>query len=120
MLHCQVEEIRASEDRPDRSRDCFSTRGHDGRATGMDEKNQVTEQMPASIGRYKVLEVVGFGAMGAVYRAVDPVIKRTLAIKAIRLDIPKQSPQYRAFIERFYREAEISGTLSHPNIVTLF
>jgi TonB family protein len=86
----------------------------------MDEKSHVTAEMPASIGRYKVLEVVGFGAMGAVYRAVDPVIKRTLAIKTIRLDIPRQSPQYRSFIDRFWKEAEISGTLSHPNIVTLF
>ena len=58
--------------------------------------------------------------MGAVYRAFDPLIKRTLAIKTIRLDIPRQSPQYRSFIERFYQEARISGTLSHPNIVTLF
>src|SRR5262245_3894094 len=86
----------------------------------MDENSHLTDQMPAAIGRYKVLEVVGFGAMGAVYRAVDPVIKRTLAIKTIRLDIPRQSPQYRSFIERFYKEAEISGTLSHPNIVTIF
>ena len=58
--------------------------------------------------------------MGAVYKAFDPLIKRTLAIKTIRLDIPRQSPQYKSFIERFYHEARISGTLSHPNIVTLF
>jgi TonB family protein len=58
--------------------------------------------------------------MGAVYRAFDPLIKRTLAIKTIRLDIPRQSPQYTSFIDRFYHEARISGTLSHPNIVTLF
>ena len=49
-----------------------------------------------------------------------PLIKRTLAIKTIRLDIPRQSPQYKSFIERFYHEARISGTLSHSNIVTLF
>ncbi|HKC14084.1 MAG TPA: TonB family protein [Vicinamibacteria bacterium] len=76
--------------------------------------------MPQSIGRYKVQESIGFGAMGAVYKAFDPLIKRTLAIKTIRLDIPRQSPQYKSFIERFYHEARISGTLSHPNIVTLF
>ena len=58
--------------------------------------------------------------MGAVYKAFDPLIKRTLAIKTIRLDIPRQSPQHQAFIERFYQEARISGTLSHPSIVTLF
>jgi serine/threonine-protein kinase len=86
----------------------------------MDDNNRSTEQMPQSIGRYKVQESIGFGAMGAVYKAFDPLIKRTLAIKTIRLDIPRQSPQYKSFIERFYHEARISGTLSHPNIVTLF
>ncbi len=78
------------------------------------------EQMPHTIGRYQIQESIGYGAMGAVYKAFDPLIKRTLAIKTIRLDIPKQSPQYKSFIERFYHEARISGTLSHPNIVTLF
>jgi TonB family protein len=85
----------------------------------MDENNLV-DQIPPTIGRYKVVQGIGFGAMGAVYKAFDPLIKRTLAIKTIRLDIPRQSPQYKSFIERFYHEARVSGTLSHPNIVTLF
>src|SRR6266705_5050293 len=85
----------------------------------MDENNLV-DQIPPTIGRYRVVQGIGFGAMGAVYKAFDPLIKRTLAIKTIRLDIPRQSPQYKSFIERFYHEARISGTLSHPNIVTLF
>ena len=86
----------------------------------MDETTQLAEQMPSKIGRYTVQECVGYGAMGAVYKAFDPLIKRTLAIKTIRLDIPRSAPQYRSFIERFQHEARISGTLSHPNIVTLF
>jgi serine/threonine-protein kinase len=86
----------------------------------MDDKNQNPEQMPQTIGRYQIAGSIGYGAMGAVYKAFDPLIKRTLAIKTIRLDIPRQSPQYKSFIERFYHEARISGTLSHPNIVTLF
>src|SRR6266571_4178038 len=85
----------------------------------MDENNLV-DQIPPTIGRYKVVQGIGFGAMGAVYKAFDPLIKRTLAIKTIRLDIPRQSPQYKSFIERFHHEAQVSGTLSHPNIVTLF
>src|SRR5437867_8032198 len=85
----------------------------------MDENNLV-DQIPPTIGRYRVVQGIGFGAMGAVYKAFDPLIKRTLAIKTIRLDIPRQSPQYKSFIERFYHEARVSGTLSHPNIVTLF
>jgi serine/threonine-protein kinase len=86
----------------------------------MDQKSGLGEQMPTSIGRYQVQGGIGYGAMGAVYKAFDPLIKRTLAIKTIRLDIPRNSPQYKSFIERFYHEARISGTLSHPNIVTLF
>src|SRR4051812_5666157 len=84
------------------------------------DDTRATDQMPQTIGRYQIQESVGFGAMGAVYKAFDPLIKRTLAIKTIRLDIPRQSAQYKSFIERFYHEARISGTLSHPNIVTLF
>src|SRR5262249_54857917 len=94
--------------------------GGRGLANAMDEKSQVSEQMPQTIGRYQILGSIGYGAMGAVYKAFAPLIKRTLAIKTIRLDIPRQSPQYKSFIERFYHEARISGTLSHPNIVTLF
>lgn len=90
-----------------------------GRAMS-DEKTPTREEVPATIGRYQITGTLGFGAMGAVYKAFDPLIKRTLAIKTIRLDIPRNSPQHQAFIERFYQEARISGTLSHPNIVTLF
>jgi TonB family protein len=85
-----------------------------------DERTSTRGEIPASIGRYQIARALGFGAMGTVYKAFDPLIKRTLAIKTIRLDIPRSSPQHRAFIERFYQEARISGTLSHPNIVTLF
>jgi TonB family protein len=86
----------------------------------MDDNGRLSEQLPQTIGRYQVLTSIGYGAMGAVYKAFDPLIKRTLAIKTIRLDIPRASPQYKSFIDRFYHEARISGTLSHPNIVTLF
>ena len=85
-----------------------------------DETSPATTDVPSSVGRYQITGALGIGAMGAVYKAFDPLIKRTLAIKTIRLDIPRQSKQYASFIERFYREARISGTLSHPNIVTLF
>jgi TonB family protein len=86
----------------------------------MDDKRRSADPMPSTIGRYQIQASVGAGAMGAVYKAFDPLIKRTLAIKTLRLDIPRDSPEYQSFIERFYHEARISGTLSHPNIVTLF
>ena len=85
-----------------------------------DFKKNAADQVPASIGRYQITGNLGYGAMGAVYKAFDPLIKRQLAIKTVRLDIPRSSPQYRAFIDRFQHEAQISGTLSHPGIVTLF
>ena len=85
-----------------------------------DGRRQVADQIPAAIGRYQITGSLGYGAMGAVYKAFDPLIKRTLAIKTVRLDIPRSSPQYLSFIERFQHEAQISGTLSHPGIVTLF
>jgi TonB family protein len=85
-----------------------------------EDKHKVADAVPSRIGRYEITGTLGFGAMGAVYKAYDPLIKRTLAIKTIRIDVPRQGPQHRAFIERFYQEARISGTLSHPAIVTLF
>jgi len=85
-----------------------------------DVRKPATDQVPTSIGRYQITGNLGYGAMGAVYKAFDPLIKRQLAIKTVRLDIPRTSPQYRSFIDRFQHEAQISGTLSHPGIVTLF
>jgi serine/threonine-protein kinase len=85
-----------------------------------DVSKQTADQVPATIGRYQITGSLGYGAMGAVYKAFDPLIKRPLAIKTIRLDVPRSSPLYRSFIDRFQHEAQISGTLSHPGIVTLF
>ena len=72
--------------------------------------------IPESIGRYKVLELLGQGAMGAVYLAQDPLLKRRLAIKVVK-DTGDQ--QHGALI-RFQREAEISARLNDPNIITIY
>jgi serine/threonine protein kinase len=70
-------------------------------------------------GRYEILDELGRGAMGVVYRAQDPKINRIVAIKSISL--AKQSPDAECeFRERFRREAEAAGRLSHPGIVTIF
>ena len=71
---------------------------------------------PASIGRYKVIELLGQGAMGAVYLAEDPLLKRRLAIKVVK---ESGDPQHDALI-RFQREAEISARLNDPNIITIY
>ncbi|MBT9590999.1 MAG: protein kinase [Thiobacillus sp.] len=71
-----------------------------------------------NIGRYEVLDEIGHGAMGTVWRARDPLIERTVAIKTVAIAKLRQDD---ADAEtRFLREAQSAGRLSHPNIVTIF
>lgn len=72
--------------------------------------------MLEKVGRYQVKERIGEGAMADVYRAYDPGIHRTLAVKVLKQEF-RQNPQYAA---RFLREAKAAGALSHPNIVTVY
>src|SRR5262245_27240098 len=78
------------------------------------------ERMPPSIGRYQLLEPIGRGAMGNVYLGRDPLINRILALKAIDLSIGYDNDALESTAEAFLREATIAGSLSHPNIVTIF
>jgi eukaryotic-like serine/threonine-protein kinase len=70
-------------------------------------------------GRYEVLEEIGSGAMGAVFKARDPMMDREVAVKTIHASalIGPMADQYR---ERFTREARAAGRLAHPGIVTVF
>src|SRR5258706_1785835 len=70
-----------------------------------------------TLGRYKILGELGRGAMGAVYRAVDPLIEREVAIKTLLPDLPAEVME--GVRERFLREARSAGRLNHPNIVTI-
>jgi serine/threonine-protein kinase len=71
-----------------------------------------------TLGRYKILGELGRGAMGAVYRALDPVIDREVAIKTL---LPNLPPEVMLEVRsRFLREARSAGRLSHPNIVTIY
>ncbi|MBI2840906.1 MAG: TonB family protein [Acidobacteria bacterium] len=72
------------------------------------------------IGRYQIVEKIGHGPMGSVYKAYDPMIKRHLAIKTIQVDAAPDSQEYRDFLERFYEEARTAGNLTHPNIITIY
>ncbi len=70
------------------------------------------------LGRYKILRVIGRGAMGVVYEAIDPDIDRVVAIKTINLMLsPEEMVQYEA---RFKQEIKAAGRLNHPNIVTIY
>ncbi|MBI3933947.1 MAG: protein kinase [Acidobacteria bacterium] len=70
------------------------------------------------IGRYELLEEIGRGAMGAVYKARDPQIGRTVALKVILTrDLPPGD--LAIYKERFYREARAAGKMIHPGIITV-
>lgn len=71
---------------------------------------------PVTIGRYRILGTLGEGAMGLVYLAEDPLLKRGVAIKVVQ----GAGLTRRDALRRFQREAEISARLNHPNIVTVF
>ena len=70
------------------------------------------------IGRYEILDEIGQGAMGTVYRARDPLIERTVAIKTV--SIVQLQMEGADAESRFLREAQSAGRLSHPNIVTIY
>jgi len=74
---------------------------------------------PEIIGRYEIIEELGRGAMGSVFKARDPAVGRTVALKTIHTTALEgsQSEEYR---KRFQREARASGVLSHPGIVPVF
>jgi serine/threonine protein kinase len=72
--------------------------------------------LPERIGRYQVVERIGRGAMGVVYRAHDNAMGRDVALKVLTADL-EDDPDIRI---RFHREAEAAARLSHPNIITIF
>src|SRR5215467_15863943 len=70
-------------------------------------------------GRYELLDVIGHGAMGTVWRAQDRVLAREVAVKEVRLP-ELMSPQDRAVArERSLREARVAARLTHPGVVTV-
>lgn len=69
--------------------------------------------MLAKVGKYEIIEKVGVGGFGTVYRGRDPYIKRTVAIKTCQSDEDELR-------KRFFREAEFAGNLHHRNITTIY
>jgi eukaryotic-like serine/threonine-protein kinase len=80
----------------------------------------VNTTTPGMLGRYRVLKELGRGAMGLVYLGKDPTIQRFVAIKTMRLDQLDHDDKLQEVKARFFREAESTGRLSHPNIVTIY
>src|SRR4029078_8717598 len=71
---------------------------------------------PVKIGKYDILERIGRGGMGFVYRAVDPLLKREVALQRMLKDLSGDEE----LRNRFMREAQSAGGLRHPNIVTIY
>ena len=68
------------------------------------------------LGKYELIQELGRGAMGIVYRARDPIINRLVALKTIMKGVAEDPD----LLQRFYREAQSAGGLQHPNIVTIY
>jgi eukaryotic-like serine/threonine-protein kinase len=91
----------------------FGGGGDDGlMSTGTDTR--------PTLGRYEIEKQLGKGAMGIVYLGKDPRINRTTAIKTFRFEEDLGPEAAQKLKEKFFREAESAGTLSHPNIVTIY
>ncbi len=78
----------------------------------------MAENSVKSLGRYRIIDELGRGAMGIVYRAEDPVLDRPLAIKTIFM--PVDELDRKEYEGRFNQEARAAGRLSHPGIVTIY
>jgi eukaryotic-like serine/threonine-protein kinase len=82
--------------------------------------SDVPMTMLAKAGRYEIVGELGRGAMGVVYKAADPVIGRTVAVKTIKLSAEGTGLTRPELLARFQTEARAAGLLTHPNIVVVF
>lgn len=72
---------------------------------------------PAQLGRYVIQSEIGRGAMGVVYKALDSVLERPVAVKTVNITLEREYAD--KYEQRFYQEAKSAGILNHPNIVTI-
>lgn len=75
---------------------------------------------PVQLGKYRITEVLGEGAMGVVYKGFDPDIQRTVALKTIRTQLDADDDSPGAPASRFRNEAQAAGRLTHPGIVAVY
>src|SRR5438876_1169973 len=75
--------------------------------------------IPRTVGKYEIVDAVGAGGMGTVYRAFDPTLERMVALKIVHLDRVHDVP-FEQLCVRFRNEARAVARLNHPAIVTIF
>jgi serine/threonine-protein kinase len=75
---------------------------------------------PTQLGKYRITEVLGEGAMGVVYKGFDPDIQRTVALKTIRQQVDAEDDSPGGAASRFRNEAQAAGRLGHPGIVAVY
>ncbi|MBF0554031.1 MAG: protein kinase [Nitrospirae bacterium] len=76
-------------------------------------------ELADKIGRYEIIEKIGEGAMGLVFKAHDTIIDRVVAIKTVKLASGGLTPSAHNMIKQFCNEAKIAGRLNHPNIAAI-
>jgi serine/threonine-protein kinase len=84
-----------------------------------DYQSNLKMTVPERLGKYSVQDVIGKGVMGVVYKAFDPIIRRTVALKVIRKEFIEDD-QADTLVARFKHEAQAAGQLSHPGIVAIY
>ena len=91
-----------------------------GGGTSADSLDMTGTDTRPTLGRYEIIRQLGKGAMGVVYLGQDPRINRTTAIKTVRFADDFEPEEAKKLSDTFFREAQSAGTLSHPNIVTIY
>ncbi len=95
--------------------------GLGGKAGGAEATMMVAgSSATPTLGRYEIKKELGKGAMGIVYLGIDPKINRTVAIKTMRFEEGLDEKAMKDLKDRFFREAQAAGNLTHPNIVKIY
>jgi serine/threonine protein kinase len=97
--------------------ECRAVVAESAQSVAAAEPARSNPEAPLRIGRYDLLGLLGAGAYGVVYRAFDPDLRRTVALKVLRPDEHSDDPLRR---ERMVREAQAMAQLSHPNVVAVY
>ncbi|MCH9807378.1 MAG: serine/threonine protein kinase [Alphaproteobacteria bacterium] len=86
----------------------------------MTSNENIDQDAPLAVGKYRIDGVIGRGAVGVVYKGFDPDICRPVAVKSLRREVLEAVEDQPSLLARFASEARSAGRCQHPNIVTVF